>query len=346
MTTQSAYVVEGTKKGDWKLSDRSPGGSSTGVAVGISAGFSPLGIGTETDGSLNTPASRAALFALKVSVGSSSSQGVISISSTFDSLGGMGKTVKDVALLTDALLNNNAKAGFPGGLVNFLTDSWKGIRVGKSALDGAAQKIRAQGAFVVHPLHLLPATALKLDDEPAMPIVMRYEFRELMDEYLSSYLEESQTGTRHMRPRSFLKVTLCFYIRYRISMSDMYTDYPGQDLLASALEDQTPLEKVLRAREAVRRIATSGINEALDEHNLQAIIATTDSPISSLASSAGYPIATVPLGRRNSNGRPFGAAIMTRAGDEGTLIQIMSAWEATFPKREIPTLFLNAKSEI
>lgn len=91
---------------------QSPGGSSTGVAVRISAGFSPLGIVTETDGSLNTPASRAALYDLKVSVGSSSSQGVISISSTFDSLGGIAKTVKDVAHLTDALLNENVRAGF------------------------------------------------------------------------------------------------------------------------------------------------------------------------------------------------------------------------------------------
>lgn len=193
---------------------QSPGGSSTGVAVGVSAGFIPLGIGTETDGSLNTPASRAALSALKVSVGSSSSQGVISISSTFDSLGGMGKTVKDVALLTDALLNEDVRAGFPGGLVEFLTDSWKDIRVGvvdaslwqlpphllvsddeykeqmvtvdlspslklphgyqiqKSALDGTAAEIKKQGAYVVHPLHLLPASSLKVDDEPVMPIIM------------------------------------------------------------------------------------------------------------------------------------------------------------------------------
>lgn len=42
----------------------------------------------------------------------------------------MGKTVKDVALLTDALLNEDVRAGFPEGLVEFLTDSWKGIRVG------------------------------------------------------------------------------------------------------------------------------------------------------------------------------------------------------------------------
>lgn len=42
----------------------------------------------------------------------------------------MGKTVRDVALLTDALLNEDIQAGFPGGLAKFITDSWKGIRVG------------------------------------------------------------------------------------------------------------------------------------------------------------------------------------------------------------------------
>lgn len=150
--------------------------------------------------------------------------------------------------------------------------------------------------------------------------------------------------------------------------SNRAIEYPGQDLLTSALEDKTPLEKVMRAREAARRIATSGISDALNEHKLQAIIAPTDSPISSLASSAGmqctslpdrmhpllpqsdcsigYPIATVPLGRRNTNGRPFGASIMTRAGDEGTLIRIRSAWEATFPKREMPTVFLGDTSKM
>lgn len=70
-------------------------------------------------------------------------------------------------------------------------------------------------------------------------------------------------------------------------MSDKLTDYPGQDLLTSALEAKTSLEKVLRAQEAVRHIATNGINDAVQKHNLQAIIAPTESPISSLASSAG-----------------------------------------------------------
>lgn len=76
-------------------------------------------------------------------------------------------------------------------------------------------------------------------------------------------------------------------MRYLLPMSDKLVDCPGQGLLTSALEAKTPPEKVMRAREAARHIATNGINDALDKHNLQTIIAPTDSPISSLASSAG-----------------------------------------------------------
>ena len=120
-----------------------------GVAVGISAGFSPIGVGTEIDCSLNTPASRAALFALKVTVGAASRDGSISISSTFDSLGGMGKTVRDVAVLTDVLLDPGPRAKFPNGLSDFLVDSWQGIRVG----------------FVDASLWQLPPKLLVSDDE-------------------------------------------------------------------------------------------------------------------------------------------------------------------------------------
>ncbi|KAF2682905.1 hypothetical protein K458DRAFT_453191 [Lentithecium fluviatile CBS 122367] len=55
---------------------RAPGGSSTGSAMGVAAGFSPLSLGTETSGSLTSPASRAALYALKLTPGSVSIKGV------------------------------------------------------------------------------------------------------------------------------------------------------------------------------------------------------------------------------------------------------------------------------
>ncbi|CAO1606208.1 hypothetical protein XANCAGTX0491_009709 [Xanthoria calcicola] len=62
---QSPYIKGGVIEGDLALGHSNPGGSSTGSAVGVAAGYSPLAFASEADGSINTPASRAALFALK-----------------------------------------------------------------------------------------------------------------------------------------------------------------------------------------------------------------------------------------------------------------------------------------
>ncbi|KAG8160830.1 hypothetical protein KVR01_009094 [Diaporthe batatas] len=71
--TISPYVGP-VENGDTILGHSAPGGSSTGSAVAVAAGFSPLGIGAETIGSIITPASRAGLYALKPTAGSGNSR--------------------------------------------------------------------------------------------------------------------------------------------------------------------------------------------------------------------------------------------------------------------------------
>lgn len=86
---QSPYVSRhiAKRKLHWELS--APGGSSTGSAVAVSSGFSTLAVGTDTIGSLITPANRAALYALKPTVGQVPMDGIFNLSKTFDSVGGM-----------------------------------------------------------------------------------------------------------------------------------------------------------------------------------------------------------------------------------------------------------------
>ena len=86
---QSPYVARhiAKKKLHWELS--APGGSSTGSAVSVAAGFSALAVGTDTIGSLITPANRAGLYALKPTVGEIPMDGIFTLSRTFDSAGGM-----------------------------------------------------------------------------------------------------------------------------------------------------------------------------------------------------------------------------------------------------------------
>lgn len=89
---QSPYVSRhiAKRKLHWELS--APGGSSTGSAVAVASGFSTLAIGTDTIGSLITPANRAALYALKPTAGQIPMDGIFNLSKTFDAVGGMVST--------------------------------------------------------------------------------------------------------------------------------------------------------------------------------------------------------------------------------------------------------------
>jgi aspartyl-tRNA(Asn)/glutamyl-tRNA(Gln) amidotransferase subunit A len=82
---------------------RSPGGSSAGSAVAVAAGLVPLGIGTDTSGSVRVPASFTGITGYKASTGRYPMEGVFPLSRTLDSLGPLAHTVED-CVLTDAAL--------------------------------------------------------------------------------------------------------------------------------------------------------------------------------------------------------------------------------------------------
>lgn len=106
--TQSAYIVGGFREDDLFMGRSGPGGSSSGSAVGVSAGFAPLSIGSETSGSLCMPANRAGLYSLKASRGISM-DGMFTLSRHFDGLGGMARSPDDLAMLMNVLNGSRAR---------------------------------------------------------------------------------------------------------------------------------------------------------------------------------------------------------------------------------------------
>ncbi|KAM0429818.1 hypothetical protein ACHAPT_006424 [Fusarium lateritium] len=60
---------------------------------------------------------------------------------------------------------------------------------------------------------------------------------------------------------------------------------------------------------------------------------------------AGCPTACVPLGYLDPCGRPFSLSFVARPGKEDTLVRLMSAWEATFPARKLPSVLVDAIGE-
>lgn len=106
---------------------QSPSGSSSGPAVGVSAGYAPVSIGTETDGSLVCPAGRAALYTLKPTIGIIETAGIVPVSHNFNSPGPMARTPHDLALLLDVLVQEQPKGQI--SYTSALTRSWSDISV-------------------------------------------------------------------------------------------------------------------------------------------------------------------------------------------------------------------------
>ncbi|EOO01360.1 putative amidase family protein [Phaeoacremonium minimum UCRPA7] len=129
--TKSPYIRGDINLDEGDLSPSSPGGSSTGSAVSVSAGFSLVGIGTENDGSIVQPASRQALFALKPTLGLITAEGCWRVAASCDTPGAMARSVRDVALATEAMLDESTRAKLPeGGYGSFLNASFDGMRIG------------------------------------------------------------------------------------------------------------------------------------------------------------------------------------------------------------------------
>ncbi len=92
--------------------DRSPGGSSSGSAVAVTAGMVPAAIGTDTGGSIRNPATSCGIVGMKPSFGRISRHGVFPLSSSLDTIGLLTRDVAGNALLLNAISGH--RPGEPG----------------------------------------------------------------------------------------------------------------------------------------------------------------------------------------------------------------------------------------
>jgi len=88
---------------------RVPGGSSSGAAVAVAAGMSLAGTGTDTGSSVRLPAAFCNLVGIKPTYGRVSRYGILSMASSFDTIGHMTKTVYDNALLSEVTAGFDTK---------------------------------------------------------------------------------------------------------------------------------------------------------------------------------------------------------------------------------------------
>ena len=94
---------QGTPHNPWHETPHVPGGSSSGTGVAVAAGLVPVGLGTDTGGSVRIPAALCGIVGLKTTVGRVSRAGVYPLSFSLDSVGVLARTVEDAALVYQEL---------------------------------------------------------------------------------------------------------------------------------------------------------------------------------------------------------------------------------------------------
>jgi aspartyl-tRNA(Asn)/glutamyl-tRNA(Gln) amidotransferase subunit A len=92
----------GSSKNPWDI-NRMSGGSSGGSAVAVSAGMTPVSIGTDTSGSIRVPSSLCGLFGLKPTYGRVSKYGVQELAPSIDHIGPIAKSAWDIAAVLQAI---------------------------------------------------------------------------------------------------------------------------------------------------------------------------------------------------------------------------------------------------
>ncbi|KAL0639983.1 hypothetical protein Q9L58_000811 [Maublancomyces gigas] len=341
--TQSAYVT-----GPFNSSERDPSGSSTGSAVGVSAGFAPLALGTETDGSIVIAANRAALYGIKATVGAVSAVGVIPVApKSMDSVGVMAKSTWDLTTGLGAIVNDEgAGSRYLEALQRGILTGWDGLKIGVmdrsvfwdpktgeyilEASLAAIDKMQSLGAIVSNVT--MPSAQKALASHKLWTkrlIVIQAEFKESLDSYLHT-LRNTSIHT--------LQDLIAFNLDF--AAAEMPLGHCCQEFFIDALSAHSTNSSTYRsALNVTQSIARDhGIDYALRTYDVDVLVAPTEAPWSStLAAMAGYPIATVPLGYINESGRPFGLSFFTGADGEEMLIRVLGAWEKEFGRRRVPS---------
>ena len=151
MGSSNETSIYGNAINPWKIDDRglTPGGSSGGSAAAVAADLCLAATGTDTGGSIRQPAAFTGIVGVKPTYGRCSRWGVIAFASSLDQAGPMTKTVRDGAIMLEAMAGNDPKDSTSANILvpNFeamLTGDIKGKRIGipkEYRLDGMPSEI-------------------------------------------------------------------------------------------------------------------------------------------------------------------------------------------------------------
>jgi amidase len=259
--------------------NRNPCGSSSGSAVAVASGMVPAAIGTETDGSITCPAAINGIVGFKPSVGLVSRTHVVPISHSQDTPGPMTLTVRDAALIMNAIAGADpadpatveAGARREDYVAALRPDALRGARIGvmrfsagfgtDAPFEAALDVLRAQGAVLVE-IAELPINRQELGRNEFA--VLLAELKHNLNAYLATLPEAVRTRT--------LEQLIAFNNAHRAEEMPLF----GQDEFEQA-QATGGLDDAWRTARAtsLRLAGPEGIDRLLREHNVVALVAPT-----------------------------------------------------------------------
>ncbi len=333
--------------------DRSTSGSSSGTAAAVAASLVPLGVGTETDGSIVSPASLNGLVGLKPTIGRVSRDGIVPIAHSQDTAGPMTRTVADAALLYAAMTGRDdadpITHAAPARAVDdeaLSADALRGARLGiaraflnpfdevNALFDRAVSALRAEGAEVVDDVDL-PLPTYRAAERSVLLHELKHD--------LASWL-------RGFAPHANVR-TLADVMAFNREHAREEMPWFGQELFeqAEALGGLDSPDYLAARAACIKGSRDDGLDRVLDGHRLDAIIAPTGGvawlidPVAGDHSSggfagpaavAGYPHLTVPAGF--VRGLPTGLSFVGRPFSEWRLLSLGYAFEQATRHRAPP----------
>ncbi len=308
-------------------------GSSSGSAVAVAASFVTAAVGTETWGSLISPASQNSVVAVKPTVGLVSRHGIIPMVDAQDTAGPMTRNVTDAAILLDALSGEDANDPTTLRVLRVGT-SYRGVLDEDGLRDRRVGVVRLRGyddEMLHGALEVLEQCGAELVELPPISLLDLKPFR---DDFFVLANRDFPRGVGKFLDAMKAPVrSLAEVIAFNAEDPGERAPF-GQDMLGAAqASSATDAEYREASARSVSR-AREWIDGMLADRDLEMLVAMGSSFFVSYPP-AGYPAVSVPAGYRES-GEPVGLSFIGGFLGERALLRAAFSFEQKVRARRAP----------
>ena len=304
----------------WKRTHH-PGGSSSGSAVAVAAGFAPIAIGTDTAGSVRNPATACGVTGMKPTYGTVSRTGAFPLAFSLDHVGTLARNVHDNAFALEALLGRDPAD--PASVEHPAPELRGGIGGGVRALrigvidefsTGADAEVRAAFADSCRLMEQLGAELVPLQLSPLEAyvgcgrLILQAEAFSVHERWLRTRMGDyGMRGRTRLLPGAFLSAT--DYIRAQQMRTLLAREFAG----------------AMAGVDAALCVSSLELPCAIDDE--AEVDRTYDRQARTPFNVTGTPAISVPMGF-SRNGLPMGLQIVGKAFDEAMVYRVAHAYEA------------------